>query len=134
MLNLIIDGKVADLKEESIVAVTKMYESVHNPLLYYADWSKTVKLPVSSNNNAIFSNFNRLDSTVTNLSIDPTKKLPCMILNNQEPVLEGYVQLNNANTIFSDECYEITIYSTFGLIMNIIKQLTFNKNAVEIDT
>ena len=133
MLELRINNKTADIKEESIIAVTKQYESVSNPLNYYADWSKTVKLPISANNNAIFSNFNRLDSTVTNISIDPTKKIPCMILNNQEPVLEGYCKLENANTIYTDECYEITIYSTFGLIMNELKLLTFNKNAVGVD-
>lgn len=133
MLELRINGKTADIKEESIIAVTKQYESVSNPLNYYADWSKTVTLPISANNNAIFSNFNRLDSTVTNISIDPVKKIPCMILNNQEPVLEGYCKLENANTIFSDEKYEITIYSTFGLIMNELKLLTFNKNAVGVD-
>ena len=133
MLELRINGKTADIKEESIIAVTKQYESVHNPLNYYADWSKTVKLPISANNNAIFSNFNRLDSTVTNLSIDPVKKIPCMILNNNEPVLEGYCKLENANTIYTDEAYEITIYSTFGLVMNELKLLTFNKNAVDVD-
>ena len=133
MLELRINGKTADIKQESIIAVTKMYESVSNPLNFYADWSKTVQLPISPNNNAIFSNFNRLDSTVTNLSIDPAKKIPCMILNNQEPVLEGYCKLENANTIYTDEKYEITIYSTFGLIMNDLKLLTFNKNAVGVD-
>ena len=133
MLELRINGKQADIKEESIIAITKQYESVNNPLNYYADWSKTVTLPISANNNAIFSNFNRLDSTVTNISIDPTKKIPCMILNNQEPVLEGYCKLENANTIWTDEKYEITIYSTFGLVMNELKLLTFNKNAVDVD-
>ena len=133
MLELLINGHTADIKEESIIAITKQYESVHNPLLYYADWSKTIKLPISANNNAIFSNFNRLDSTVTNLSINPLKKIPCMILNNQEKVLEGYCKLENVNTIWTDECYEITIYSTFGLIMNELKLLTFNKNAVDVD-
>ena len=133
MLQLYINNKPADIKEETIFALTKTFESVHNPTLYYADYSKTITLPVSAQNNAIFSNFNRLDSTVTNLSIDPTKKIPAYILNNQEPVLEGYVQLNNANTIYTEEKYEITFYSTLGLIMNIIKQLTFNKNAVDID-
>ena len=133
MLELRINGKTADISDNTLIAVTKQYESVSNPLNYYADWSKTVKLPVSANNNAIFSNFNRLDSTVTNISIDPVKKIPCMILNNQEPVLEGYCKLENANTIWTDECYMITIYSTFGLIMNQLKLLTFNKNAADIE-
>lgn len=133
MLELRINNKTADIADNTLIAVTKQYESVHNPLNYYADWSKTVKLPISPNNNAIFSNFNRLDSTVTNISIDPTKKIPCMILNNQEPVLEGYCKLENANTIYTDEAYEITIYSTFGLIINELKLLTFNKNAVDVD-
>ena len=133
MLNLYINGQQADLAEDSIVAITKTYESVSNPLNYYSDFSKTIKLPVSANNNAIFSNFNRLDSTVSNVSIDPTKKIPAFILNNREKVLEGYVQLNNANTIYSDEAYEVTFYSTLGLVINDLKSLTFNRNDSDID-
>ena len=87
MLELRINNQPADIKEETILAITKTYESVHNPLLYYADFSKTIKLPVSAQNNAIFNNFNRLDSTVTTTSIDPTKKIPAFVLNNQEKVL-----------------------------------------------
>lgn len=133
MLTLYINNQPADIAESSVIAITKTYESVHNPLLYYADYSKTIQLPVSARNNAIFSNFKRLDSTVTNVSIDPTKKIPAFILNNQEKVLEGYIQLNNANTIYTDEKYEVTFYSTLGLVMNELKLLTFNRNAVGID-
>lgn len=133
MLELYIDNQLADLKEETLISVTKQYESVSNPTLFYADYSKTVKLPISRNNNKIFSNFNRLDSVVTNVSIDPAKKLPFVITNNREPMMEGYLQLNNANTIYTDEAYEVTLYSSLGLIFNQIKLLTFNKNAEGVD-
>lgn len=133
MLQLFINNKPADIAESSIIAITKTFERVENPLLYYAEYSKTIQLPISANNNAIFSNFNRLDSTVTNLSINPLKKIPAFILNNQEKVLDGYVQLNNANTIYTDEKYEVTFYSILGLVMNELKLLTFNKNAVDVD-
>ena len=133
MLELYLNNQPADVSESTIIALTKTYENVHNPLLYYADYSKTIQLPISPKNNAIFSNFNRLDSTVTNISIDPTKKIPAFILNNQEKVLEGYVQLNNANTVWNDEKYEVTFFSTLGLVMNELKLLTFNKNAVDTD-
>lgn len=133
MLELYINNLPADISENTLIAVTKTYENINNPLNLYADYSKTIKLPVSAQNNKIFNNFNRLDSTVTNISIDPTKKIPAFILNNQEKVLEGYVQLNNANTIWTDEAYEVTFYSTLGLIMNQLKLLTFNKNAADIE-
>ena len=133
MLELLINGKQADIKDESIIAVTKTYENVSNPLNYYADYSKTIKLPISRRNNDIFANFNRLDNIVTNVTLDPTKKIPFILLNNQEPVMEGYLKLENANTIYTDECFEVTLFSTFGLIINELKLLTFNPNAQDID-
>ena len=133
MLELLINGKQADIKDTSIIAITKTYENVSNPLNYYADYSKTIKLPISRRNNDIFANFNRLDNIVTNVTIDPTKKIPFILLNNQEPVMEGYLKLENANTIYTDECYEVTLFSTFGLIINELKLLTFNPNAQDID-
>jgi hypothetical protein len=133
MLELLINGKQADIKDTSIIAVTKTYENVSNPLNYYADYSKTIKLPISRRNNDIFNNFNRLDNIVTNVTLDPTKKIPFILLNNQEPVMEGYLKLENANTIFTDECYEVTLFSSFGLLMNDLKLLTFNPNAQDID-
>lgn len=132
-LELYINNQLADLKEDSLVAITKTYENLTNPLNYYADWSKSIKLPLSDRNNAIFSHFNRLDSLVTNLTIDPLKKQDFYILNNKELMMNGYLQLNNVNTIYTDECYEITLYSTFGWIMNVLKMLTFNPNATGID-
>ena len=133
MLTLYINGKQADIKDESIIAVTKTYENVSNPLNYYADYSKTIKLPISPRNNDIFNNFNRLDNIVTDTTIDPRTKIPFILLNNQEPVMEGYMKLENANTIWTDEAYEVTLFSTFGLLMNDLKLLTFNPNAQDID-
>ena len=133
MLQLYINNQLADIKDESIISVTQTYESVNNPTLYYSSFSKTIKLPITANNNAIFSNFNRLDSIVTNLSIDPAKKMPFILTNNREPVMEGYLHLDNANTIWNDECFEVTLYSSIGLVFNTIKLLTFNKNAEGVD-
>jgi len=133
MLTLYINGKQADIKDESIIAVTKTYENVSNPLNYYADYSKTIKLPISPRNNDIFNNFNRLDNIVTDTTIDPRTKIPFILLNNQEPVMEGYMKLENTNTIWTDEAYEVTLFSTFGLLMNDLKLLTFNPNAQDID-
>ena len=50
MLELYINNQLADLKEETLITVTKQYESVSNPTLYYADFSKTVKLQRKSMN------------------------------------------------------------------------------------
>lgn len=133
MLELYINNQLADLKEETIIAVTKTYESLVNPTLYYADFSKTVTLPVSPRNNAIFNNFNRLDSTVTNVGIDPSKKIPYIVLNNKEAVLQGYLHLDNTNTVWTDEVYQVTLYSTLGFIFNEMKLLTFNKNVSDLD-
>ena len=132
-LELYINSELADINDESIMAITKTYESIDNPLNIYADYSKTVKLPISERNNAIFSNFNRQDSVVATNTVDYTKKFNFILLGDGDKLMEGTLQLNNANTIMKDEAYEVTLYSSFGTVMNTIGLLTFNPNAVDVD-
>lgn len=132
-LELYINDQLADLTEESILAVTKTYETIENPLNYYTEFSKTIKLPLSERNNAIFSNFYRQDSIITNVTVDYTKKFDFLLLNDSERIMSGNLQLNNANTIYTDECYEVTLFGTLGLIMNTLGLLTFNPYAEGTD-
>lgn len=132
-LELYINGTLADIKDESVIAITKTYEMVQNPLNYYTEFSKTIKLPLSERNNALFSNFNRQDSVVTNVTVDYTKKFPFFLLYGGDKIMEGYLRLNNVNTIMADECYEVTLYGALGLVMNTLGLLTFNPHAVGVD-
>lgn len=127
MITLIIENRIVDLSKSIGLYLNKTFENLQKPVDYYSDFSKTITLPMTPNNNEIFSHFNRHDSLVTNISIDPRKKLSFILLYNGNMLMNGSARLVNANTIYTDNKYEIELYSSFGMVINELKQLTFNK-------
>ena len=131
MIQLFIDNQLVDITESVGLFLNKRFEEVENPTYYFSDYSKTITLPFTTENKKIFDNFNRQDSVVTTNSIDPRRKIPYQLLYNGQLVMEGYCKLNNANSIYSDQHFELELYSQFGLIMSEIEDLTFNKYDVQ---
>lgn len=126
MLTLYINGIEAELGQSVALNLTKTFENLSNPTDYYSEYSKTIELPITATNNKIFKHFYMADSMVTDQTIDPRKKQPFKLLWNSEVVMSGDAKLENANTILNDNKYEITLYSTFGMVMNELSQCTFN--------
>lgn len=131
MIQLFIDNKLVDITTSVGLFLNKRFEETQNPTYYFSDYSKTITLPMTTNNKKIFSNFNRQDALVTNQTIDPRRKIPYQLIYNGELVMEGFAKLNNANSIYSDNHFELELYSQFGLIMSEIEDLTFNKYEVQ---
>ena len=131
MIQLFIDNKLVDITTSVGLFLNKRFEEVENPTYYFSDYSKTITLPFTTNNKKIFSNFNRQDALVTNQTIDPRVKIPYQLIYNGELVMEGFCKFNNANSIYTDQHFELELYSQFGLIMSEIEDLTFNPYEVQ---
>lgn len=131
MIQLFINNKHVDITESVGLYLNKKFESIENPTLYHSEFSKTITLPMTPNNKLIFDNYNRQDSLVTNVTIDPRYKVPFYLLYNGELVMRGYAKLNNANTIYEDNKFEVELYGSFGMLMNELSQVTFNKYETE---
>ena len=131
MIELYITNQKVDVTTSVGLYLNKIYESVENPTLYFSDYSKTITLPMTTNNKIIFDNYNRQDSVITNQTIDVRSKIPFQLLYNSNLVMEGFAKLNNANTVVDDNKFEVELFSQFGLIMNELSELTFNKYDVQ---
>ena len=127
MIQLYVSGQLVDITESVGLFLNKKFEEIENPTLYFSDYSKTITLPFTSNNKIIFDNYSRQDSVVTERTLDPRKKIPFQLLYNSQLVMEGYMKINNANTVYSDKKFSCELFSQFGLVMNEIGELTFNK-------
>ena len=97
MIQLFINNQLVDITESVGLFLNKKFEETQNPTYYFSDYSKTITLPMTTENKKIFSNFNRADSVVTTNSIDPRQKIPYQLLYNGQLVMEGFCKLNNAN-------------------------------------
>lgn len=131
MIQLYINNQEVDIDRSVGLYLTKQFETISNPTLYHSDFSKTITLPMTAKNKRIFLQYNRQDSLVTNESIDPRVKIPYILLYNSELVMDGYLKINNANTVFKDNRFEVELNGTFGMVMNEFAQLTFNKYECE---
>lgn len=131
MIQLYVDGKLVDIDKSVGLYLNKKFESLSNPTLYFSEYSKTITLPMTRNNKEIMFNYQRQDSVVTTVSIDPRHKTPFFLLYNGMKVMEGYLKINNANTCIKDNVFEIELFGSFGLIMNEFSQLTFNRYECE---
>lgn len=54
MLRLYIEGKEIELNQDVQVAITRQFEDISNPTIIKNDWSKTVSIPFTSENNKTF--------------------------------------------------------------------------------
>lgn len=65
MLRLFLEGQELELTDNIQVAITKQFEDLTNPTKIKNDWSKTVSIPFTHKNDAIFGYFFRPDKLVT---------------------------------------------------------------------
>lgn len=124
---LLINGSEVDLNDKVSIALTKTYESLEDPTKIFTDFSKTVTIPMTARNNIIFENAFRPDQVVTTGGLDPRKKVPFILLNNQTIIMVGVAKvIDTASNSPKDRNYYVVLYSKMGEIFNELKQLTFH--------
>ena len=129
MLNytLYINGSEVELDEKTNIALTRTYESLEDPSKIFTEYSKTVKIPMTARNNRVFENAFRADQVVTTDGIDPRKKVPFILFNNQTIIIVGVAKvIDTASNSPKDKNYYVVLYSKTGEIFNELKQLTFH--------
>lgn len=112
MLELYIQGKKADLSENTSVLLTFKGVETDKPTAQRNTFSKTIELRGTDNNNAIFSDIWKLDS-VTN-SFNARKRVPATIMKNGDIAEDGYVKLDEIKRDEDGLSYSITFYGGLG--------------------
>jgi hypothetical protein len=129
-LRIFIENRELDTLDSVTVPITKQYEEISDPTVICNDYSKTVTIPLSPNNNEIFNyayNPDRIiissDGPFVGLNFDPYKKLDCRVQWGDAIVLQGYAKMLQV----TQDGYEVTINGELGKIFNELKKITFNK-------
>ena len=124
-----------DTDDDSIIAMTMCYSYLEDPTTVAGDYSKTIKIPGTVNNNKIFGQIWKLDRTVlfgnsnTAVYFNPSKKTEAKIYIGPELFKVGYVQLNNINKDKDVITYEITFYSELcNVLHNLLDSSLCNLN------
>src|SRR5574344_1625516 len=136
---LYIENQLMDVDEKLSFPLNKILEELNDPTLIKVEWSKTIQLPMTDNNNLFFGNYFRLDSvtaaggngSISGVWFDPTQKLNFRIMYNSDIVMEGYAKMLSNNNSSSKKAYELSLYGKLGEVLNKIKNISLNPNDVE---
>jgi hypothetical protein len=130
------DSFQVDLTESVSLPITKTIIDIREPEKRQSDYSKTITLPGTSNNNKIFNHIFKLDrATINETTINyqpdfnPNLKVDAILYRSGIPQITGYLQLNNIKRTDGDIEYEVIIIGKFA---NMFQDLG-EKNLNELD-
>ena len=130
------DSFQVDLTESVSLPITKTIIDIREPEKRQSDYSKTITLPGTSNNNKIFNHIFKLDrATINETTINyqpdfnPNLKVDAILYRSGIPQITGYLQLNNIKRTDGDIEYDCIIIGKFA---NMFQDLG-EKNLNELD-
>ena len=136
---LYIENQLMDVDEKLSFPLNKILEELNDPTLIKVEWSKTIQLPMTDNNNLFFGNYFRLDNviaagsngSISGVYFDPTQKLNFRIMYNSDIVMEGYAKMLSNNNSSGKKAYELSLYGKLGEVLNKIKNISLNPTDTE---
>lgn len=125
MTELYINKKKVDLGEEISILLSKTRTDYINPTVVKNSFSKTVTLPGTNSNNALFNEIWMLDRTQWTSAFNPSKRVDFELITDGTLDEMGYVKLNKISKSNGIYNYDITLYGEIG---NILYTLSYDIN------
>ena len=118
-----------DLYGDIPIKINKSIAEIQDISKRNSDLSIGLTLPGSKKNNRFFETFYNVDTQ--SLYFDPTSRVGCNVLLNDESYFQGYLRLNKINVLNSKVEYDVTLYSTVGNLFgeignNLLQDLDFD--------
>lgn len=138
-LRIFIEGRELDSLESVTVPIVKQFEELSDPTVICNDYSKTVVVPLSRNNNEVFGYAYNPDKKIVvtdgtiplvGIYFDPFKKLDCRLCWGDDVFFVGYAKMLKV----TNSGYEVTINGELGKIFQELQKITFDKTKYETDT
>jgi len=120
-----------DLFDNEPIELTKSIIELTEPEQRKSDYTKTINIPGTANNNSIFSNIFDVNHSILNednanfyVDFDPRKKANCILYREGIPQLRGYLQMTSINIIDEQNItYELVVY---GRVANLFQDVGDN--------
>lgn len=128
MLRLFLENRELELDENIQFAITRQFEDITNPTTIINDWSKTVRIPSTPNNDKIFGHIFSVDKTIVEGSnklgiyFNPYKKIDFRLVDDSNVILTGYAK----NISVDKDYYNLTLNGELGKVFQEMKKITFD--------
>lgn len=111
-----------DLFDNEPIELTKSIIELTEPEQRKSDYTKTINIPGTANNNSIFSNIFDVNHSILNgdnvnfyVDFDPRKKANCILYRDGIPQIRGYLQMTSINILDEQNItYELVVYGRFA--------------------
>lgn len=125
-IELYLDGHQVEINNDIDFTLNKTFTELTDLTAIIVDYSKTISIPMTPDNNELFNMVFRLDHQVLMgteyVDYDPSVRIPMAMFYNGDIVLEGYAVLNKVN--LNTRTYEINLYGQLGKIFSELKEKT----------
>lgn len=135
-IKLYIDNKQVDLVDNISLPFVYQLKDMSNPTIVKNNFSKTIDIIGTPNNNAIFGQIYKFDREqilsdvgILGAYFNPSQRTPFTIYKNSEIMEEGYMQLNTITKQNDTIRYSVTF---FGSIGNFFYSLTAKENGEKL--
>ena len=117
-----------DLYTSAPIKINKSFAEIQNIDKKNSDYSVPLSLPASKKNNRFFETFYNVDQDT--LFFDPTRRVECQVLIDDQVYFKGYLKLNKVAVKESKVEYNVTLYSQMGEIFgqignNLLSDMNF---------
>ena len=117
-----------DLFDNEPIELTKSIIELTEPEQRKSDYTKTINIPGTANNNSIFSNIFDVNHSILNgdnanfyVDFDPRKKANCILYREGIPQIRGYLQMTSINILDEQNItYELVVY---GRVANLFQDV-----------
>lgn len=134
MITLYLDKVKVDMPDNWKINMTYQQIDLGSPEAKINNYSKTINVPGTNNNNNLFGHIFRFDTNIqesgsfVGVSFDPNKRIPFILLNNGTLYDRGYAQLDKVNVNNDVITYSITLYGNMGMFFY---NLMYNEDGSE---
>ena len=128
MVRLFVENREVDLADSIDYTINKQFTDVSNPTDIINDWSKTIVIPRTNNNEKIFGDLYNPQRAILSggsnigLYFDPYKKFNFRLQDGDSTIMIGYGKVNSCTSNGID----VTLNGELGKIIQELKKLTFN--------
>lgn len=135
-IQLFLADQELELNEKASFPLNKTYENLSKPTDIIVDYSKSINIPITTQNNKIFANAYRLDKkVVTNsgeenigMHLNPSKRIPFKMTYNGSVLLEGYAKFASASYSNKNKYYTINLFGAIGEVFQELLNVVTDNN------
>ena len=135
MIEILVNNQRVDIGQAFDILINKSIADVREPEKRSSDWTKTITLPGTKNNNKIFGHIFEIEHTVLsdtqfNTNFNPNKKASAVVLVDGLEQIQGFIRLIKIQvTDTANVFYECSIHGQTADLFSSISE----KNLYELD-